>query len=549
MLNKQENTDLDQLSENQNAPYIKALQLNSPPFSSLANPDSFYSNEDRKQYLNHLLHIVQSSDLIQVVVGERGSGKSALLQSFKRLSGPSLRCCAIQAKENLGENELLQAIAACLDLPEHMGSAALLELLWEESFNLQRKDLTPVLIIDNAHLLPEKTLSMLLQLQSINSTDTADNNSPWRTILFSEPEHTVALLELDTRLHFIELDGLTEKQTADYLEHRLKESGLQQPSPFSQKDIAFIHKIANGNFNKTNELAHQVLLDQYTKQQPPTSAAKPPPIKAPKKSYINYHFKNKTMVLVSAAVVVLLLVILMYQDNINELVEPEQAETDRTALPMPLSEDLKLPRTPDPVAATDVSTPITEPTNAVPETPTAIESQPVSDISPKLKADENQSATLDEQPKSVESNALSEVDKTQKSVSKEPQEPASTSEKNTNETAPTSDSLTTRLSKTGIKTRAWILQQPATHFSAQLMGSSQVDTLIKVADQKALNGKAAIYKLLRNNKDWYVLIYGSEPSKSAMQAAVKSLPVSLQRNKPWIRSMQAIQAEVKSGKK
>lgn len=545
MQNNRDNADFDNLTEYQDAPYLHALQLNSQPFSSATSSDAIYTNEDRKQYLNHLLHIVQSSDLIQVVVGATGSGKSTLLTSFIQHSGPSLRCCPIQANAELDEASLLQALASCLDLPAQLGSSALLELLWEESFNLQRKDLLPVVLIDDAHRLPDKTLSILLQLQSINSPDTTDNSSPWRIILFTEAEHTVPLLELDTRLHFIELDGLTEQQTADYLEHRLKASGLTQPSPFSTRDIAFIHKHAQGNLNRIHQLAHQVLVGQFTKQQSPATATVSRPTEVKEKKHMNFNIKNKSLVLLSAAVVVVLIIVLMFQDSINELVEPEAAKTTAEKLALPQPEDFQQESTPDPVAAGDVATPVIAPDTET-TAPAATQTESAADNLPRVKAKEDLALLQDQQPKPAANETAPQSDNIQGTSTPASPAPTKTADKSDHKTPQVADSLDSRLSTAGIKSREWILQQPATNFSAQLMGSSQPETLIKVASQTALKDRAAIYKRQRNNKDWFVLVYGSEPSRSAMQTAIKSLPASLQRNKPWVRPMTTIQAEVQS---
>ena len=64
------------------APYLSMLGLHTEPFSSDTQDEFFFLDPQRTQRLNMLYHLAQNSELLLVVTGEKGSGKTSLLQHF-----------------------------------------------------------------------------------------------------------------------------------------------------------------------------------------------------------------------------------------------------------------------------------------------------------------------------------------------------------------------------------------------------------------------------------------------------------------------------------
>jgi len=567
-IQQESGTGMDSAQESELPPYVISYQLSDLPFTSSTIPPSYYMDADRKQYLNHLLHLVQSSDLIQVVVGEKGSGKSTLVQKFIEQAGPGLRCCHIKASAGLSEQDLLTALASCLDLPDNLNSSAILELLWEQGLNLQRNDLTPVILIDDAQNLSSKTLDVLLQLQRIGTVDDGNNESPWRIILFTHPSHTLELIELDIPLHFIELTEFNEQQTEDYLNFRLRAAGLKTTSPLSKKDIAFIHKHAEGNLNLMHQLAHQVLTDKQPGPEKPAEA-----VKITKTERRKIHIKPAAWL--SMLAVVVLTVILFFQDKINQLVETgdlDKADTlsQRHALPEQIPDNI-----PNPVLAEIVPAPATEENTTALETadenvvPASPADKPVANI---IVEDVTESDTTEEvvatavvEDKPAPATVAQPTEKSAPIVSKIPEEKAApvtmekpttkpstdkpTVSENVSSETPAAISLASTLEAQGIQDKRWIMQQPAASITAQMMASSRVDALLRQAKNPVLEGKTAIYHILRNNKDWFVLVYGSYQDRNSMRKSLDKLPAALRKNKPWVRPFAAVHAEIQAGKK
>ena len=82
----------------------------------------------------------------------------------------------------------------------------------------------------------------------------------------------------------------------------------------------------------------------------------------------------------------------------------------------------------------------------------------------------------------------------------------------------------------------WIMDQPNTNYSIQLIATGNKSALMQFISENNLEKSAKYYKTRRNNKDWYTLIQGSYESHTAARKAIKTLSAELQDLRPWIKS-------------
>jgi DamX protein len=515
--------------ETDDAPYLEALKIPTSPFTSNVELQSFYLDAAREQLLNQLLHLVQSSGLLLVVSAEDGSGKTTLLAQFLQRAGPALRCCPITAAPGISEQDLLSRLATCLDLPDNLNTVATQELLEDQASILQRNDLLPVILVDDAHNLSAGTLATLMQLQRNDHADDDNTDSPWRIVLFTRPNYTAELMQLNARMHFIHLPVMDEQQIGKYLLHRLRMVGYKQASPFTARDIAFIHKHAQGNLTQVHQLGHQVLLKKHTGTKKPMTHKK---MQIPR-------LKLKPGVWIAIAIAIFLSVVLFFQERINNLVD-DANETDITLnqqrYELPVPQEFILKKIPDsPPKLIDIT--------RKPESKaiTDIEKKTIEEVSPATQVEQKQAevttvqAPAKEEPVSKPASLASTVAKP--AITQPPKESRAVAK------------LESMLERHKIHGKSWVMQQAPASFTAQLIGSSKPDILYSMVKKAAVQDNAAIYHVLRKNKDWYVLIYGSYADKETIRKAVDKLPTSLRKGGPWVRSFAAVQAEVKAGKK
>lgn len=242
--------------------YLASYGLREAPFADTHDERFFFLEPGRAQCMNMLQHMAQYSDLLLMVTGERGSGKSALLQQLLHTLDEQWQICQVYANTMMDAEQLLFQIArgfAVENLPQT--SSQLQEQLYQRLASLHERDRVPLIVVDDAHELPQDALEMLFQLADV---ETAGGKLA-RIILFCEPEietilDSPSISDLRERItHSMEMPTLSEAETAEYIKHRLAVSGFDGTSPFTPKMIKKIHKGSRGLPAKINILAHESL--------------------------------------------------------------------------------------------------------------------------------------------------------------------------------------------------------------------------------------------------------------------------------------------------
>lgn len=95
------------------------------------------------------------------------------------------------------------------------------------------------------------------------------------------------------------------------------------------------------------------------------------------------------------------------------------------------------------------------------------------------------------------------------------------------------------------RTEPWIQQQPATHFTLQLMAASSEATVQQYIKRHQLTGRAAYFRTSRGGSPWYSVVYGTFPSAQQARAAIEQLPTALTDASPWLRQYGDIQSELR----
>ena len=92
---------------------------------------------------------------------------------------------------------------------------------------------------------------------------------------------------------------------------------------------------------------------------------------------------------------------------------------------------------------------------------------------------------------------------------------------------------------------AWLLQQPGKLYSLQLLGSRSEKSVLQFIHENKLDpDRCAYYRGSFKGADWYVLMYGVFPSRTAALAARDRLPARIRKDKPWPRSLTSVQEAI-----
>ncbi|WP_413483255.1 SPOR domain-containing protein [Morganella psychrotolerans] len=84
---------------------------------------------------------------------------------------------------------------------------------------------------------------------------------------------------------------------------------------------------------------------------------------------------------------------------------------------------------------------------------------------------------------------------------------------------------------------------PGSHYTLQLSSAATPGGLYDTARHYKLSNYV-VYETVRHGRQWYVLVYGDYPDLTSARRALKTLPAAITANKPWVRSLKQVQAEL-----
>ena len=348
--------------------YLANYGLTEAPFSNLHDDRFLYLDAERAQRLNLLQHMTQYSNLLLIVQGEHGVGKTSLLTRFIKNKAENWHICDVTANTMMDAGQLLFQAAQGFgveQLPQDSGE--LQEMLYARVAEIHHSDQIPILVIDDAHELPKDALLAIFHLADAQ----VDNANLLRIIMFAEPQIEKILNAKDIRplreriTHTMEIPSLDEDTTAEYLKHRMAVAGFNGGSPFTPKMVKRIYKASAGIPERINKLAHDTLdKGDFEREEVEEIVVHA----RPRRQY-------QTAALIGT-VVVLIALVLVFQQRINRLFDGKPAHTK--TLPIPLAEKTPAvqpaPQTAPPPAPTPMTPTVMD--TQVPAAATA-ERQPV----------------------------------------------------------------------------------------------------------------------------------------------------------------------------
>jgi general secretion pathway protein A len=252
--------------------YAPFFGLKQKPFSIAPDPRYLFMSERHREALAHLLYGVQGGGGFVLLTGEIGAGKTTVCRCFLEQIPP--RCnVAYIFNPKLSALELL--VTVCHEfgikfpLLTPAGTAPTVkdhvDGLNEYLLRTHAVGQNNVLIIDEAQNL---STDVLEQLRLLTNLETSERKL-LQIVLIGQPElrGMLARPELEqlaqrviARYH---LEALSEKETGQYIAHRLAVAGLKGSVPFDAAALRRIHQLARGVPRRVNLLCDRALLGAY----------------------------------------------------------------------------------------------------------------------------------------------------------------------------------------------------------------------------------------------------------------------------------------------
>ena len=348
------------------------------------------------------------------------------------------------------------------------------------------------------------------------------------------------------RFQDLDLLPLADDEIHGYLQQRLQAAGWQDDLPFTDKQLQRIQRRSKGIPAEINHQAHQQLLGVNKSWQLPSLPA--------------WRIPRWIRWLPLLPVAAGLLLLLLFQQNINNWLSQSRDSSDTIT---------EVPAEPELPMVVIEKTEITSNSQA--------EKQNLIELLEELEAEQASPADAPAvqvdapvEPTSTPAGEASLADNPgNSSGATSPDDEAATvippftpvaemaaapdaAEQSTSEQSDTSATLqstatdsATANSKDSVGDADWIMQQPKTAYTYQLMGSwdrSEIDAFIK---KHALTGDVAVFASMRNGQIWYALIYGVYDSKNAAIKASSQWPAPLNGVSTWLRRFDGVQTQIK----
>lgn len=258
--------------------YKAFFGLERNPFDLTPDPTCFVSTAKHNEALAALYYGVRRHKGFVVVTGEVGTGKTLLLRCLLKLLRESSDVAyAYLYNTRLTPTEFLQYILSDLGLPASGKNKG--ELLLDfGTFLVSRgsRQLTTLLIIDEAHHLSEDLLEEVRLLSNIETTD----DKLLQIVLVGQPElneklESAGLRQLKQRIALrAELGALNLAETNEYIAKRLEIAGVEADRDpiFPPEAVASVYRYSQGIPRLINTLCENSLISAYAKQMPVVSA-------------------------------------------------------------------------------------------------------------------------------------------------------------------------------------------------------------------------------------------------------------------------------------
>ncbi len=481
--------------------YYSHFGLNQAPFKITPNTEFFFSGGNRGPILEALIYAITHGEGIIKVTGEVGSGKTMLCHMLPTRLPAHIETVYI-ANPSVSPEEILHAIA--LELQLDVRNAQRLEVMQALHDVLLKRfaeGKRVVVFVEESQSMPIATLEEIRLLSNLETK----NDKLLQIVLFGQPELDDNLRQPNIRqlreriTHSFRLEPLAPGEIREYLMFRMRAAGYRGPDLFSNSVVKYIARTSLGLTRRVNLIADKALLAAFSEN---THTLRPKHIDAavrdsefsqdlPRRVEPRHLWGAAALVAAGAVAGIVVYALLQHAGR-----NPVGAAASSQAAP----------------AAT-----VTQKASPAPRSEQAGAAGPAmapraTGPSPATAAQTGDGGTK------LATSAVSSAD--------------------------AADLLDSRLEAT----REWLMSEAHTTFSIQLMGTNdpeQLKDLLNGIGKSVEITKVFVYRTVARQKPSLTVLYGSFDNRRAAVEALDKLPESLKSNRPILRKVQGIRAEIK----
>lgn len=244
--------------------YKEFFQLKERPFSKTPDPQFLFLSSTHREALARLLHAVEEREMI-LLTGDIGCGKTTLSRALMDELGENVSVGLI-TNPRLSPLEFLHSLAKAFGVPQPAADRpTLLDQLEQVLYGLFRKGRLPVLIIDEAHLIPHRDtfeeirLLTNFQLDDGNLLSVIFLGQPELRKRLAHPAFEPLLQRIGLQFN---LGPLSREETLEYLRHRIHCAGGAEEI-FLHDAIDALYRFTKGVPRRINQAAALALLEAF----------------------------------------------------------------------------------------------------------------------------------------------------------------------------------------------------------------------------------------------------------------------------------------------
>ena len=248
--------------------YLDYFGLDKEAFHISPDPEFLFLSPSHKEALAVILYGIEKRTGFMLITGGVGLGKTTILRSaLERIDKERIKVILL-FNPIISYANLVKTIYRELeiDLPASGDAFDIEEGLHLGLIEQYKNDRTVVLIIDEAQNLPAETLERLRMLSNLET----DKEKLIQIILIGqEPEldnmlDSVQLRQIKQRIAVrARIVQLTEKESKDYVVHRLRRAGCDRNVPFTDRALKAIVRHAKGIPRTINIVCDNALITGY----------------------------------------------------------------------------------------------------------------------------------------------------------------------------------------------------------------------------------------------------------------------------------------------
>ena len=245
--------------------YLEHFGLREAPFRITPHTEFFFAGANRGATLEALAYAITAGEGLVKVTGEVGTGKTMLCRVLMERLPESVETIYL-AVPSLTRDEMLIAIASELGIDtQGANTTQLLRALQDRLIALHSEGRQVVALIDEAHAMPLATLEEIRLLSNLET----GKEKLLQIVLFGQPELDEHLAlpnmrQLKERItHAFGLSPLPPRDIKDYIAFRLRAAGYHGPDLFGPETLRIIGEASEGLTRRINIYADKTLLAAF----------------------------------------------------------------------------------------------------------------------------------------------------------------------------------------------------------------------------------------------------------------------------------------------